>query len=211
MINYDFKKVGGILYKPNKSQYKLYSDDWEKHKPDIKVWKRFWALVEIKRKWNWANWFYVKLDRHNSEIVAPSNYAYYSSKEYMFLCLWISLLRSVHEGLTEKLDRHNRKEEQTKRVLEVFYDVPENIKKFSLSKFKYYRNAVFHCEWYYRFPDLEMEQNQLNKIDELHKTIGLWLDDKFKTCFQEFVKKYNAPINWKSNFFDENNNSDDFY
>jgi hypothetical protein len=205
--------VGGILYNPNKCQYKLYSDDWEKHKSDIEVWKRFWALVEIKRKWNWANWFYI-LDRENNKIVAPSNYTYYSSKEYMLLCLWISLLRSIHEGLTEKLDKHNNKEEQTKRVLEVFPDVPESIKNFPLlkiQKFKYFRNAVFHCSWYYRFSNLETKQNQVNKLDELHKNIGLWLDDKFKSCFREFVKKYNAPINWKWNFFDENNNSDDFY
>src|SRR4030042_3100560 len=185
MINCDFKKVGGILNNPNKSQDMSYLDNWEKHKSDIKVWKKVWALVEIKRKWNWANWFYAKLDRENNEIVAPSNYTYYNSEKYMFLCLWISLLRSVHEGLTEKLDKHNNKEEQTRRVLEVFPDVPEKIKNFSLSEFKDFRNVVFHCAWYYRFPDLEIGQNQVNKIDELHKSIGLWLDDKFKTCFQE--------------------------
>jgi len=206
--------VGSILYNPNKSQYKLYSDDWEKHKSDIKVWKRFWALVEIKRKWNWANWFYIKLDRVNNEIVAPSDYTYYNSEKYIFLCLWISLLRSVHEGLTEKLDIDGKKEAQTKRVLEVFHDVPENIKKFSLFKredFQYFRNVVFHCSWYYRVSNLEMNQNRVNKLDELHTNIGLWLDDKFKSCFREFVKKYKAPINWRLHFFDIDNNSDDFY
>lgn len=202
------------MYNPNKSQYILYSDDWEKHKSDIKVWKRFWALVEIKRKWNWANWFYIKLDRVNNEIVAPSDYTYYNSEKYMFLCLWISLLRSVHEGLTEKLDIDGKKEAQTKRVLEVFHDVPENIKKFSLFKredFQYFRNVVFHCSWYYRVSNLEMNQNRVNKLDELHTNIGLWLDDKFKSCFREFVKKYKAPINWRLHFFDIDNNSDDFY
>lgn len=206
--------MGGVLYNPNKSQYKLYSDDWEKHKSDIKVWKRFWALVEIKRKWNWANWFYIKLDRVNNEIVAPSDYTYYNSEKYMFLCLWISLLRSVHEGLTEKLDRDGKKEEQTKRVLKVFPDVKENVKNFpflKIQKFRDFRNVVFHCSWHYRVSSLEMKQNQVNTLDELHTNIGLWLNYKFKSCFREFVKKYNAPINWEWHFFDKNNNSNDFY
>lgn len=206
--------MGGILYNSNKSQYRLYSDNWKRHKSDTKVWKRFWALVEIKRKWNWANTSYIKLDRVSGEIVTPSDYTYYNSEKYMFLCLWISLLRSVHEGLTEKLDYDGKREEQTKRVLEVFYDVPEDIRNFSVFKrkdFRNFRNVVFHCSWFYRVPNLEMEQNQVNALDELHKNIGLWLDEKFKACFQEFVKKYNAPINWKSNFFDENNNSNGFY
>ena len=119
------------MYNPNKSHYKLYSDNWKRHKSDTKVWKRFWALVEIKRKWNWANWFFIELDRVNNEIVAPSDYTYYNSEKYMLLCLWISLLKSVHEGLTEKLDIDGKKEEQTERALEVCRDVPEKIRKFS--------------------------------------------------------------------------------
>lgn len=206
--------MGVFVVSSNKNQDKLYSDDWKKHKSDIKVWKRFWALVEIKRKWNWANWFYIELDRVNNEIVAPSDYTYYNSEKYMLLCLWISLLKSVHEGLTEKLDIDGKKEEQTERVLEVFRDVPEKIRKFSLFKredFRNFRNVVFHCSWHYRVSSYEMKQNQVNKLDELHTNIGLWLNDKFKSCFREFVKKYNVPINWKWHFFDKNNNSNGFY
>ena len=202
------------MYNINKNQCELYSDNWEEHKSDINVWEKFWALTEIKRKWNWANWFYIKLDRANNEIVCPSDWAYFANEKYMMLCLWIALLRSVHEGLTEKLDNNNTKKEQFKRVLEIFPDVPESIKKFPFLKiknFKDFRNAVFHCQWYYRISKLEMKQNHINKLDELHKNIGLWLNNEFKSCYQNFIKRYNAPIGWEYLLFGKNNVFEDFY
>ena len=39
-----------------------FADDWELHKDDLTLWRRFWALWELRRKWNWADWFYQKFN-----------------------------------------------------------------------------------------------------------------------------------------------------
>jgi len=85
-----------------------YLDPWESHKDDFLVWRRFWALWELRRKWKWADWFYRQLDRitigDKKEIVAPIDWSLFPGENYMKLCLWIAILKSVHEGLTEGLD-----------------------------------------------------------------------------------------------------------
>lgn len=46
-----------------------FSDDWNVHKNDLTVWRRFWALWELRRKWKWADWFYQQLDRLNGQVL----------------------------------------------------------------------------------------------------------------------------------------------
>ena len=51
-----------------------FADDWKLHKDDFTLWRRFWALWELRRKWNWADWFYQKLDRANGQIVETESW-----------------------------------------------------------------------------------------------------------------------------------------
>ena len=70
-------------------------DDWELHKHDL-LWRKFWALWELKRKWNWTNWYYLRIDKDEKEIVAPEHWSLNGGVKYMQLCVWISFLRSLH-------------------------------------------------------------------------------------------------------------------
>ena len=108
-----------------------FTDEWKLHKDDL-LWRKFWALWEIRRKWNWTNWFYQKLDRTNEEVVAPKCWSLFGGENFMKLCLWISLLRSLHEGLTENLDSFDIPSKEKIHPSELFKDLPESIKNFPL-------------------------------------------------------------------------------
>ena len=124
----------------------FFSDDWATHKDDP-LWCKFWALWEIRRKWNWTNWYYTKIDKVEKEIVAPEHWSLFGGENFMKLCLWISFLRSIHEGLTENLDSFDTPKQNCIHPSIIFNNLPDDIKDFPAIKgspFRYFRNAVFH-------------------------------------------------------------------
>jgi len=174
-----------------------YFDDWDSHKNDLHVWRKFWALCELRRKWEWADWFYKQLDRTDGEIVAPIYWTIAGGTQYMKLCLWIAFLKSVHEGLTEGLNSYDTPKSKRVDISEVFPNVPKDIRDFpERKKFKHFRNAVFHCQWHPMIEKFKLSQEIVNKIEELHKKLGKWLKDEFEKCRDEFKKYYSTPKYW---------------
>ena len=174
-----------------------YFDDWELHKNDYHVWRKFWALYELRRKWEWADWFYKQLDRTDGEIVAPIYWGIAGGTQYMKLCLWIALLKSVHEGLTEGLNSYDTPKSERVDISKVFPNVPKDIRDFpETKKFKRFRNAVFHCQWHPMIEKFKLSQEIVNKIEELHKKLGKWLKDEFEKCRDEFKNHYSTPKYW---------------
>ena len=176
-----------------------FADDWELHKHDLTLWRRFWALWELRRKWNWADWFYQKLDRANGQIVETESWSLWPGPGYMKLCLWIAFLRSVHEGLTEKLEPFGTPKNQRVSVSQVLPPIPQNIGTFPEIKgnpFRDFRNAIFHCQWAPTLAKFKLDETTTRKIETLHREIGDWLNKEFRSCFSEFKKKYATPPNW---------------
>lgn len=181
-----------------------YADDWETHKHDLIVWRRFWALWELRRKWNWADWLYKQLDRVNGEVVEPKAWSLLPGPGYMKLCLWIALLKSVHEGITENLDSFETPPRERVNVSRVLPPVPESIATFPSVKgspFRDFRNAIFHCQWSPTLAKFDLDESTTRQIERLHKEIGDWLNKKFRSAFVAFEKKYNPPPYW---VFDSN-------
>jgi len=176
-----------------------FSDNWGKHKEDLQVWRKFWALWELRRKWKWADWFYIKLDRVNGNVVESKAWTLFPGEGYMKLCLWIALLRSVHEGITEKLDPLDTPKDERIAVKRVFPKVPKTISKFPAIKgrrFRDFRNAIFHCQWAPTLAKFDLDERTTRRIEKLHKDMGDWLNSEFRTSFKQFEKKYNSPLNW---------------
>lgn len=176
----------------------IYSDPWDTHKDDS-VWRRFWALWELRRKWNWANWFYQNLDRAGNEIVAPEWWTLFPGPGYMKFCLWCAILRSIHEGLTQGLDEFTCPEKKRKNISDVLGPIPKDIQKFpkiDIKGFRDFRNAVFHCQWSPTLTKFELNMNTVNALDKLHNRIGAWLNSQFRNAFDIFTKHYYTPPNW---------------
>ena len=176
-----------------------FSDGWEEHKDDI-LWRKFWALWELKRKWNWTDWFYQRIDRDDNEVVAPECWSLTGGGEgFMKLCFWIASLYSLHEGMTKSLDSYHIPNENKVHPFKVFVNLPQNIIEFPTSKgtpFKDFRNAVFHCQWAPILSKLKLDQSTTNQLDFLHKEIGNWVNQEFKNCYYEFGRSYQIPTNW---------------
>jgi len=190
-----------------------FSDDWESHKDDI-LWRRFWALWELRRKWKWADWFYKRLDRINGIIVETSAWTHLPGENYMKLCLWIAFLRSVHEGLIEKLDSFNTPKGQCVSVSRVFKSIPASISSFPSVKgspFRDFRNAIFHCQWTPLMAKFELDENITTKLTDLHKNLGDYLDSHFRDCYNEFKKYYSVPNNWIFNGYGKESFPELFY
>ena len=167
-----------------------FEDDWEKHKDDI-IWRRFWALWELRRKWKWADWFYERVDRAGNDVVEAKCWSLTPGPGYMKLCLWIALLRSVHEGITEKLDLKGKIKPD-----EILPPIPTEIKEFPAIKdspIRDFRNVIFHCQWSPTLAKFKLDEVTTGKIEGLHKKIGKWLNLEFKICYREFDKKYKVP------------------
>jgi hypothetical protein len=172
-------------------------DDWKIHKDDF-LWRKFWALWEIKRKWNWANWFYQSIDKVDNEIVAPECWSLFGGEGFMKLCFWIAALYSLHEGITKTLDPIDTKERKIDPQT-VFQNIPKEIIDFPAFKgspFKNFRNAIYHCQWSPILPELKLDQTTTNKLDELHHKIGEWVNIEFSNCYKEFCKYYSTPLGW---------------
>jgi hypothetical protein len=181
-----------------------YSDDWKTHKDDFTVWRRFWALWELRRKWNWADWFYSQIDRNSSGVVESKAWSLFPGPGYVKLCLWIALLKSVHEGMTENLDSFETPKNQKVDVSNVLPPIPCSISKFPALKgslFRDFRNAVFHCQWAPTLAKFDLDEKTTMDIESLHKNIGEWLNTEFRSTFAAFRTEYNPPQNWP---FDEN-------
>ena len=173
-------------------------DDWELHKHDL-VWRKFWALWELKRKWNWTNWYYLRIDKDENEIVAPEHWSLNGGVNYMQLCIWISFLRSLHEGLTDNLDSYDTPKQDRIHPSLVFDNLPKNITSFPAIKgspFRDFRNGVFHCQWSPTFSKFKLDQKTVNKLEILHLNIGKWVNTEFRKCFIEFKKHYTTPTLW---------------
>lgn len=180
-----------------------YTDDWATHKDDLQIWRRFWALWELRRKWKWADWFYQRLDRVDGDIVEPKTWSLSPGEGYMKLCLWASFLRSVQEGLTEGLDDYRKDKVSIDRVLGT---VPDHLKSFPsnlVKAFKDFRNAIFHCQWYPHSSKLDLDAETTNQLSKLHNDLGSWLDSEFKLAHSDFSAKYHPPDYW---IFDQNGN-----
>jgi hypothetical protein len=137
-----------------------YFDDWNIHKNDL-IWRKFWALWELKRKWNWTNWHYERIDKYDAEIIAPDYWSLNGGVKYMQLCLWISFLRSLHEGLTENLDSFDTPKQHRLHPSLVFDKLPNHIRSFPAIKgspFRDFRNAIFHCQWSPTISKLNLDQ-----------------------------------------------------
>ncbi len=179
-----------------------YLNDWEKYKDDLKVWRRFWALWELRRKWKWADSFYQeahRIEENTEDIVEPKCWTLFPGPGYMRLCLWIALLKSVHEGITVGLDSYDTPDSEKVDISEVLPRVPKNITKFpyiKLSGFKDFRNAIFHCQWSPTLSKFKLDSDTTNEIESLHKKIGEWLDKEFKNSYNEFKQKYDVPDTW---------------
>lgn len=174
-------------------------DDWVMHKDDLTVWRRFWALWELRRKWNWANWFYDQLDRTSGGVVEPKAWSLLPGPGYMKLCLWIALLKSVHEGMIENLDSFETPKGQKVKVSSVLPPIPDSISKFPAMKgspFRDFRNALFHCQWAPILAKFELDEDTTREIESLHKNIGEWLNTEFRSAFETFKEKYNPPQDW---------------
>lgn len=171
-------------------------EDWDKYKDDHTVWRRFWALWELRRKWNWADWFYQKLDRANGEVVETEAWSITPGQGYMKLCLWIALLRSVHEGITKSLDPFNVPRSDIVHPKKVLPAIPLSIEHFPAipgSPFRDFRNAIFHCQWSPTLAKFKLDQNLTKKVDQLHKDIGDWLTTEFQNAYKIFDEKYGVP------------------
>jgi hypothetical protein len=176
-----------------------FSDDWATHKDDLTVWRKFWALWELCRKWKWADWFYKQLDRVDREVVEPKAWSLFPGAGYMKLCLWIALLRSVHEGMTESLDSYEIPKSQRVHVSKVLPPIPQSIATFPVIKgspFREFRNAIFHCQWAPTLAKFDLDEDTTRQIENLHKQIGDWLNTEFRTAFEAFKQKYNPPFYW---------------
>lgn len=175
-----------------------FSDDWNVHKNDLVVWRRFWALWELRRKWKWADWFYQQLDRLNGQVVETKAWSLSPGPGYMKLCLWIALLKSVHEGITENLDSFDTKNQKV-HPSKVLPPVPQNIATFPAVKhspFRDFRNAIFHCQWTPTLAKFELDVNITRQIQNLHREMGDWLDIEFRSAYEAFKQKYDTPPNW---------------
>jgi hypothetical protein len=176
-----------------------FSDDWDVHKNDLTVWRRFWALCELRRKWNWANWFYQQLDRLDEGVIETKAWGLFSGPGYMKLCLWIALLRSVHEGITENLDSFETPKSQRIPIPKVLPPVPQSISTFPAVKgrpFRDFRNSIFHCQWSPTLAKFDLDENTTRQLENLHAQIGDWLNTEFRTAFEAFKQKYNTPPYW---------------
>ncbi len=175
-----------------------YCDDWEIHKDDF-LWREFWALWEIKRKWNWVNWFHQRIDKVDKEIVAPKCWSLFGGEGFMKLCFWIAGLYSLHEGITKTLDPINIPKENKIDPKTVFRNIPTEIIDFPAfqgSPFKDFRNAIYHCQWTPTLPQLKLDQQTTNQLNDLHQKIGEWVNVEFKKCYKEFEKYYSTPPFW---------------
>ena len=176
-----------------------FSDDWEVHKDDLTVWRRFWALWELRRKWKWADWFYKRVDHAGDNVVETKCWSLTPGPGYMKLCLWTALLRSVHEGITEKLDSFETPKSERVHVSKVFPPVPKNIKNFPAIKgspFRDFRNAIFHCQWAPTLAKFDLDDRTTRQIENLHREIGDWLNTEFELAFETFKQKYDTPPYW---------------
>ena len=177
-----------------------YADNWADHKDDFEVWRRFWALWELRRKWKWADWFFNKIGRTSEgKLLGTANWALLSGEEYMILCLWIALLRTVHEGITDGLDPLETPKSERTEITKVLPKVPENIRKFPSipgTPFRDFRNAIFHCQWTPLLSKFDLDQPTVSEIESLHKDIGDWLNREFQTTYWEFIMKYRTPPDW---------------
>lgn len=181
-----------------------YADHWADHKDDLQVWRRFWALWELRRKWNWADWFFKKVRRTSDDkVTEPDAWFLLSDDGYMILCLWIALLRSVHEGITEGLDDpYDTLKSERMEITKVLPKIPENIMEFPSipgTPFRVFRNAIFHCQWTPVLSKFNLDQVTVTKIEALHKEMGSWLNREFQASYWEFVKKYSSPQDWLFN------------
>lgn len=176
-----------------------FSDEWELHKHD-KVWRKFWALWEFRRKWNWANDSYIKLDRVEEEIVAPEYWSQlHGGYGFMHLSLWIALLNSIYEGITEGLDDYATSKHKKVPINKIIDNIPKDLIELptNLKKsFKNYRNAVFHCQWVADSKKLFLDQDETNELSKFHNNVGDWIDTEFKKTIPEFRRKYKTPKVW---------------
>ena len=184
----------------NHNLHGSYLDDWETHKEDL-LWRRFWYLWELRRKWKWADWFYRRLDRCQGDVVEPTAWTLSPGENYMKLGLWIALLRSVHEGLTDTLppEPTNTCEKQRVKITQVFPSIPTNISNFPSSPgspFRDFRNAILHCQWSPTVEKLNLDENTTKELEALHEKIGDWLNSNFHICHGEFKKHYRVPDYW---------------
>ncbi len=174
-----------------------FSDEWELHKNDFAVWRKFWALWELRRKWRWANWFYKHLDRIGNEIVESGCWGIEGGVKYMNLCLWTALLRSVQEGIIKGLD--SPREKNKVPIEKVLGLIPENLKSFPqtlIDSFRNFRNAVFHCQWVPNSEKLKFDQATTQQLETLHLALGNWIDQQFEAAYQVFKTKYDTPYYW---------------
>ena len=175
-----------------------FSDDWQLHKSDL-TWRRFWALWELRRKWKWADWFYERVDRTGDGIVETKCWSLTPGPGYMKLCLWIALLRSVHDGITENLDPYDTPPEDRIKPAKVLPPIPSGIREFPAIKgspFPNFRNAIFHCQWSPTLAKFDLDDSTTRRIEKLHRQIGDWLNTEFRSAFETFKKEYNTPPYW---------------
>jgi hypothetical protein len=186
-----------------------FADDWDKHKNDFKVWRKFWALFELRKVWKWADEYYKKLDRTDNQIVASKFWSRDSGGAgFLNLCLWLAFLQSVYEGITDGLDdlsvNKKQKKENIKRALGKMPDFLIAVTKEIKDPLRNFRNAVFHCQWTPHTTKLNLEQETTNHIEQLHIELGKWINEYFNKTAHEFKLKYNTPKYWIGVNFMEN-------
>ena len=157
-------------------------------------------MTELRRKWRWANWLHERTDKIEGEAVAPDNWIRVGGGPgYTALCLWVALLRSVHEGLTESLDSFDTPKPERVDPAKVLPVLPQSIREFPVIKgspFRDFRNAVFHCQWSPTLAKFDLDDETCLKLEALHAEMGQWIEEQLCTCFAVFKKKYTTPRYW---------------
>jgi hypothetical protein len=174
-------------------------DEWHVNKNDLLIWRRFWALCELRRKWKWADSFFKQADRVDGHIVEPEAFGSSADDSFMIWCMWIALLRSVHEGITETLDAANTRAADKVPVAQVLPPAPEQIQGFPAipgGPFRDFRNAIFHCQWSPTLAKFDLDESTTKALETLHKEIGDRLEAEFRAVYPSFKTAYNAPDYW---------------
>jgi hypothetical protein len=117
---------------------------------------------------------------------------------FMFVSLWIALLKSVHEGITESLDPIDTQKNQRVDVVKVLPFVPSRIRVFPAIKgtpFRDFRNVTFHCQGTPYLAKFKLGNRTCRELEMLHRQIGDWLEKEFQGAHKEFAKKYDVPKN----------------
>ncbi len=115
------------------------------------------------------------MDRAGNDVVEAKCWSLTPGPGYMKLCLWIALLRSVYEGITENLESYDTLQKDKIKPDKVLPPIPTEIGEFPAIKgnpIRDFRNVIFHCQWSSTLAKFKLDEVTTGKIEGLHKKIG---------------------------------------